>query len=579
VIGEAKVTMQVAALMLMLTLVTSGCVGPNQLSQRVPEDTHRAGSVETPKVLTLGLDEDLRNLWSAVTDGGGGGEGEKVLPVVHQPLTANTADGSAQPRLLRELPSIQGGTWTVFEDGSMETIWRLRSASWHDGTPFTARDVLFSYQVYRDPDLPNSRQEIVKSIAGMEQTDPTTVVVKWSETYPYADRMELRELLILPAHVLEARYVESKAELLNHPYFTTEYVGLGPFRITAWERGSHLELAAFDQFFLGRPRLDRIYVKFIPDSNTLIANLKAGAVQSTFGSKKLDRDSLRALRQEWEARSEGTVMVFPSNYKFAEVQKLYSPQPADLTDVRVRRALLHALDRQELARAAWEDRGLVADSWVNPTFPRYQDVKDSIAQYPYDVRRASALLDEVGWRRGPDQMLQKDGKPFALTIRDMEGEKQPLIVADYWKAIGVSGTYEYESPAQLQDRQWRATFSGVVMYRNGTDLVNVAQRIATSNIPTPGNRWTGSNRGGYSNSEWDEVSSRAVATLNDRTRLDLERRLLEIYTSDLPLLPLFFHFEELPVARSLTGIVPHTGAAPNTVTYLTWNVHEWDVKA
>jgi peptide/nickel transport system substrate-binding protein len=569
------VKVHVAALM--LVLVTSACAGPNPLGQAQSEGGQRTAT-QAPKVVTLGLDEDLRNLWSAVTDGGGGGEGEKVLPVVHQPLAANTADGSAQPRLLRELPSTAGGTWTVFDDGSMETTWKLRAAFWHDGTPFTARDILFSYQVYRDPDLPNSRQEIVKSIAGMEQADSMTVVVKWAQTYPFADRLELRELLILPAHILEGTYLESKQELLNQPYFTNEYVGLGPFRITAWERGSHLDLAAFDQFFLGRPRLDRIQVKFIPDSNTLIANLKAGAVQSTFGSKKLDRDSLRSLRQEWEARSEGTVMVFPSNYKFAEVQKLYNPQPAELTDVRVRRALLHAIDRQELARTAWEDRGLVADSWVNPTFARYQDLKDSIAQFPYDVRRAGTLLEEVGWQRGPDRMLQKDGKPFALTIRDMEGEKQPLIVADYWKAVGVAGSYEYESAAQLQDRQWRANFSGVVMYRNGTDLVNVAQRIATSNIPTAGNRWTGSNRGGYSNPEWDEVSGRAVATLDERIRLDLERRLLQIYTADLPLLPLFFHFEELPVARSLTGIVPHTGSAPNSVTYLTWNVHEWDVK-
>ncbi len=565
---------------LVLVLITSACAGPNPSSQGQSASGQETAATAAPKVATLGLDEDLRNLWNAVTDGGGGGEGEKVMPVVHQPLAANTADGSAQPRLLRELPSIEGGTWRVFDDGSMETIWKLRAASWHDGTPFSARDVLFSFQVFRDPELPNSRQGIVKFIASMEQADPMTVVVKWGETYPYADRIELRELLILPAHILESTYREAKQQLLNQPYFSTsEYVGLGPFRITAWESGSHLDLAAFDQFFLGRPRLDRIQVKFIPDSNTLIANLKAGAVQSTFGSKKLDRDLLRTLRREWEAQGEGTVMVFPSNYKFAEIQKLYNPQPADLADVRVRQALLHAIDRQELARTAWEDRGLVADSWVNPNFPRYQEVKASIDRFPYDVRRASALLEEVGWQRGPDGVLQKNGKPFALTIRDMEGEKQPLIVADYWKAIGVAGSYEYESPSQLQDREWRATFSGVVMYRNGTDLQSVVQRIATSNIPTPGNRWTGSNRGGYSRPEWDEIGGRAVATLDERTRLDLERRLLEIFTRDLPLLPLFFHFEELPVARTLTGIVPYTGTAPNTATYLTWNVHEWDVKA
>jgi peptide/nickel transport system substrate-binding protein len=319
--------------------------------------------------------------------------------------------------------------------------------------PFTANDLLFSYQVFRDPELPNSQQGVVKLMAGMEVVDATTVVVRWAGTYPYADRIELRELLVLPAHILQSVYQEDRQQFLAHPYFNAaDYVGLGPFRMVAWEGGSHLELAAYDQFFLGRPRLDRIRVLFIPDSNTLIANLKAGTVLATFGSKKLDRDLLRTLRREWQERGEGTVVGMPSNYKFAEVQKFYSPQPSDLVDVRVRRALLHALDREELARAVWEDRALVADSWVNPTFTRYAELRDAISRYPYDPRRATALLEEVGWERGPDGLARKGGNAFAIKIRDMEGEKQPLIVADYWKAIGVAGSYEYESPTQLQDR-------------------------------------------------------------------------------------------------------------------------------
>jgi peptide/nickel transport system substrate-binding protein len=563
---------------LAVALILTACAGPPPPAPGQPAEGREAGARSAPKTAVLGLDEDLRNLWNVVTDGGGGGEGQKVMPVVHNALAMNAADGSAHPRLLAELPSIEAGTWKVFDDGSMETVWKLRPVTWHDGAPFTARDVLFSFQVFRDPDFPNSSQGIVKLMIGMDLIDPMTVSVKWADTYPFADRIELRELFIMPAHILESTYREAKQQLLGHSYFYgSEYVGLGPFQITGWEPGSHLDLAAYDQYFLGRPRLDRIHVRFIPDSNTLIANLKASAVQSTFGSKKLDRDLLRELRREWEARGEGTVMVFPSNYKFAEIQKLYNPQPADLVDVRVRRALLHAADREELARTAWEDRGVVADSWLNPTFPRYQQLSDAITRYPFDLRRANALLEEVGWQRGPDGILQKGGQPFTLKIRDMEGEKQPLIVADFWKAIGISASYEYESPSQLQDRQWRATFSGVVMYRIGNDIQSTANRISTSNIPTPGNRWTGSNRGGYSNPEWDEVGARAVATLDERTRLELERRLLQIYTTDLPLLPLFFHFEELPVARTLTGIVPFTGTPSNTRTNHTWNVHEWDV--
>jgi peptide/nickel transport system substrate-binding protein len=558
-----------------------GCASPAvpRTSGSLPP-AGQEGSPVGPRTLTIGLDEDLRGIWHIVTEGGGGSEADNLMHAFHQPLAANVADGSAQPRALAELPSLERGTWRVFADGTMETTWTVRAgAVWHDGSPLTARDIVFSYQVYRDREIPNSRQSIVGLITGMEPLDQQTLIVTWAQTYPYADRLETRELLLLPAHILEPTYREAKERLLAHPYFnSTDYVGLGPYRIATWTAGSHLELAAFDAFFLGRPRIDRLFVRFIPDSNALLANLKARAVQLTLGSKKIDKDALGTLKQEWEATGQGTLLVFPDNYKFAEPQKRLNPQPPDLADVRVRRALLHAIDRQQLASTAFEGHGVVAEGWVHPDFLRYQEVKDWMVRYPYDARRAADLLEQVGWQRGTDGTLQKDGRRFSLTIRDFEGEKQPLIVADYWKQVGIDATYEYRTPEQLQDRQDRATFTGITMINNNMDLVSVVRRIATANIPTAENRWTGTNRGGYSNPAWDEIGARALATLDDGTRLDLERQLLHIYSTDLPLLPLFYQLTEIPVATGFRGLVPQTGLAPNSSILLTWNIHEWDVR-
>jgi peptide/nickel transport system substrate-binding protein len=199
-------------------------------------------------------------------------------------------------------------------------------ARWHNGTPFSARDLIFSYEVFRDPEIPNSGQEVVRHIVGVMPVDATTVVVRWSETYPFADRIESSELLLLPAHLLEATYRDDKSRLLAQPYFTSnEYVGLGPYRLMAWKPGNHVDLVAFDDYFLGRPIIDRIRVQFIPDGNTMLANLKAGTVQVTLGSKKMDRDAMRQLKQEWEATGSGTVLVYPRNYKFGEPQKLLNP--------------------------------------------------------------------------------------------------------------------------------------------------------------------------------------------------------------------------------------------------------------
>lgn len=574
--------LRTSVVLLALASLVAACAGPVPTPADLRSGTDRSSRPALgSKSITIGLDEDLRNLWNVATEGAAGSEGQHMLHVVHQPLAANVADGSAVPRVLQELPSVERGTWRVFADGAMETTLRLRpGVTWHDGTLFSARDVAFSYEVFRDPDLPNSNQEVVKHITAIEVVDAGTAVVRWADTYPFADRLETKELFLLPAHLLESAYVDARSRLLALPYFSSsDYVGLGPYRLGAWEPGSHLDLTAHPDYFLGPPKIERIRVRFIIDSNTMLANLRAGTVHVTLGTKKLDRDALRLLEQEWEASGAGTVLVYSRNYKFGEPQKLHNPQPADLADARVRRALLHALDRQELARAVYEERGVVADSWVHPSFARYRQVEDTITRYPYDARRAAGLLEELGWRRGPDGVLQKDGQRFALTIRDVEGgEKLPLMVADQWKPLGIAASYEHQSHAQMQDRQARATFTGFLFTNNGIDIKSVVRRIALDNIPTGDNRWTGTNRGGYSSPRWDELGNRMLVTLDERTRLDLERQMLQLYTSELPLLPLLYTLDELPVAGGLTGPAPNTGVPANSTIMRTWNIHEWDVR-
>jgi peptide/nickel transport system substrate-binding protein len=220
----------------------------------------------------------------------------------------------------------------------------------------------------------------------------------------------------------------------------------------------------------------------------------------------------------------------------------------------------------------------VADSWVHPEFTRYKQVQDVITPYPYDPRRATALLEEVGWRRGTDSVLQKDGQRFTLTLRDVEGgEKLPLMVGDFWKPLGVATSFEYQSPAQMQDRQARATFTGFLFTNIGIDSRSVVRRIATDNIPTADNRWTGTNRGGYANPRWDDLGQRFLTTLDDAMRLELERQMLQLYTAELPLLPLLYTLDELPITGGVTGPLPNTGVPANTGIMRTWNIHEWDV--
>src|SRR5439155_10807014 len=188
-------------------------------------------------------------------------------------------------------------------------------------------------------------------------TDPSTIVVRWKESYAFADRMEHRDLYPLPKHLLEQSYTSGpKENFTAQPYFNLEYVGLGPFRVNHWELGAYIDFQAFDRYFLGRPKLDSIRVQFITDLSTMGGNLNAPAIQmmTTLGGIP-EFTSMIGVKRDWEASGYGTVLMDPISYRFLEFQIYHTPQPPDLRDPRVRRALLLAVDRPALARIALAD--------------------------------------------------------------------------------------------------------------------------------------------------------------------------------------------------------------------------------
>jgi peptide/nickel transport system substrate-binding protein len=559
-------------MLLVLALVGCGPAAPAR-----PEPAADGGGAPTsPKVVTIGLNEDPPGMWEVATQVGGAG-GRQLLPVVSQFLAVIGADGTPHPRLLAELPSVERGTWKLLPDGTMETVWKLRpDVVWHDGTPFTAEDVIFSWQVNRDPEVPNANRETATLIAELHADGPASLVARWSTVYPYADRLADRELVPVPRHLLETSYREAKEAFLLQPYWSTAYVGLGPYRITRWDRGSAMELAAFDRYFLGRPKVDTIRVQFVPDANTMMANLHAGAVQTVLPPGGPSPEPGLLLKQAWEASGAGTVLVYPLRWSFLEAQKRNNPQPPDLADARVRRALLHALDRAELVRAVFGEYGTVADSWVQPEEPRSRVVGDALTRYPHEVPRALELLGQAGWQRGADGTLEKAGQRFAVSVRG--DERVAAIVIDAWRAAGVAGEHEQFPPQLARDRAARASFSGFDINTGPTSILNVGPKFATSDIPAPENQWTGLNRGGYSNPEWDRLIQGIGVTLEEPRRLEMERQMVRIFTTDLPALPIYFGLELVPVGGGLSGVQPIRGT-PHIGTILhTWNVHEWDVQ-
>lgn len=530
-----------------------------------------------PKMLVAANSEDPKNFWDGINGGGGSGARE-IGHMVNQYLVVIHSDGTVEPRLLAELPSVDKGTWKVLPDGKMEVTYKVRpGVTWHDGTPFTADDIAFSWEVGRDPGIANGNQSALRLIESITAIDPRTAVASWSQTYAFADRLEHREFFPLPKHLIEPAYRENKETLISQPYFSDAYVGLGPFKVVSWEHGSFLDLTANDAYFLGRPKLDRLRVVFITDPNTMLANVLAGGVNTLLPPGTPDWDQLGPLRDEWATTGKGTVVTESVRWRFAETQKSKAPQPADLADPRVRQALLMAIDRQTLSHTLLGEYGVVADSWVHPASPSYPQVKDVITQYPFDPRRASALLAEAGWTPGPDGVLQKNGARFQTTMRyEPAYEKESTIVRQHWKAIGVDGQLEVLPNNLLRDAEYRANLNGVEVQQNPTGGLSAVRRFASDQIPLAANKFGGTNRGAFTNPQWDSVGARLRTALQDNDRLNLERELLKIYGAELPAIPLQFELQAVPVT-GFTGWVPITGA-PHTGNIMhTWNVHEWDV--
>src|SRR5437867_4754681 len=211
--------------------------------------------------------------------------GPELQLLISAGLAVQDDQGALRPQLAETIPTVENGLWQVSPDGSMTTTWKLRpNAEWHDGHPFTADDLLFTYTMVQDRDLEVFRNVAYDSIAGVEAPEPRTVTVRWKRSYIYADTMFTPDLALpLPKHILEREYLEKQRDVLNHPYWTDEYVGTGPFRVREFARSSHIVLEAYDRYVLGRPKIDQIDVQLIPDPNTVTANILAGTVELTVG--------------------------------------------------------------------------------------------------------------------------------------------------------------------------------------------------------------------------------------------------------------------------------------------------------
>jgi ABC-type transport system substrate-binding protein len=271
-----------------------------------------------------------------------------------------------------------------------------------------------------DPALPFVNRDAIRQMEVVEAQDDHTLVITFKGPYYLADSLGIRMFWPYPQHLLAESYArflasQNAEDFLNQSYFTSDYVNLGPFRLTSFDPGEGVTLEAYSGYFLGRPKLDVVRIRTFGNDNTLLANLLGGSVDM-FMDLALRSEMGFQLKDRWASTNEGTVHLIAGYVRMAIPQ--YRPamqkEPA-LLDPRVRRALYQAIDREALSAGLQDGHGeFAAYSILPPDDRNHPATRDGLRVLPYDAERSRALLKDAGWTSGSDGALRNasDGRRF-----------------------------------------------------------------------------------------------------------------------------------------------------------------------
>ncbi len=335
------------------------------------------------------------------------------------------------PDAITEIPTVANGD--VSPDG--KTIrYKLRpNMKWHDGAPVTCNDLVFTWQVVMNPHNNVVTTDGYKDIRDVDCRDPLVAVVHMKRLYaPFLQQLWSvnGNAPILPEHLL-GKLNDDKGSFNKAPYQAAP-IGSGPFRFVSWSRGNQVVMEAFPDYYLGRPKLDKVIYKIMPDENTMATQLATHELDLIFHGTGSIYTRLKA--------TPGVTTVTPPVFLYNHLD--FNLRRPMFADVRVRAALEDAIDRPTILAKVEHGLGELSNADESPSIG--QAYTDKVEKHPYDPAHAGALLDAAGWHRGRDGVRAKGGTRFAFTItaaNESTTMKQvEEVVLSYWRAIGADVT-------------------------------------------------------------------------------------------------------------------------------------------
>jgi peptide/nickel transport system substrate-binding protein len=479
----------------------------------------------------------------------------EVTSLVYSYLIVADAHGRLIGDLATQVPTVANGG--ISRDG-LTYVYHLRhTVRWQDGLPFTAADVAASWRAVIAPKNLTIYRQGYDRVTSIATPDRYTVVVHLRHRYPpfvsqFFAPLQEGGKPILPAHVLDRTD-------FNRGDLSQRAIGTGPFRLVAFKRGDEMVFERNDNYFRGRPKLERIELHFAADVQTMLTLARTHAIDFIV-------TPVPELLDQYRTIDGYTTRLVPWNQQGMIVVNGGKP---GLGDPAVRRAISLAIDRAQITskitRGAYDlphdAIATTAVGYVHRPSPRY------------DPARANAILDRDGWRRGADGVREKDGARLEYTIATISGSgifvEIPLLVQQQLRAIGVHLTVKAYSNNQIFD------FSGPLdTYRYDLAIYGSALSWDPDSHAYFGcDQWfpKGQNFYRYCNREYDALEAAGLSSDDPRVRAPVYARADAILWNTAAYLPLFQRRRILVYNSDLRNYEPNSTSTP------WWNAWQWDI--
>lgn len=469
------------------------------------------------------------------------GDARALVPILASDSASGEICGLLFNGLVRYNPRLElegelAESWEISEDQLTITFHLRKDVRWHDGVPFTAKDVEFTYRQLTDPRVKTPYSGDFERVESFSAVGDFTVLVKYKE--PFVPGLASWGMGILPAHLLEGKD-------LNTAGFSRNPVGTGPYRFLRWKTGELIELQANPDYFEGSPHIQRYLYRIIPDQATMFLELQGQGIDSMGLSplqfqRQTETDFFKKQYQRFQYPSFGyTYLGFNLN----------DPR---FSDAKVRKAITAAIDRREIIDGVLLGLGR---ELTGPFLPDSWAYDDGVPPVPYDPALAKQWLQEAGWMdHDQDGWLDKEGRKFEFTVITNQGNDQRRMAAEIIQKrlaqIGVSmkiQVIEWSSFISefIDKRRFEAVLLGWSLSRD-PDLYDIWHSSKTKEGEF--------NFLDYSNPEVDELLLEGRRNFDQEERRRIYRQIHRLISTDAPVVFLYVADSLPAVHRRFRGV-------------------------